>query len=63
MSAAYIQVHFREDFFMQANNMKPDHTGFMFILQYRLPKNKQTRGADDKNVYRFFFLLQVHIKS
>ena len=24
MSAAYIQVHFRLDFFMKANNMNPD---------------------------------------
>ena len=26
MSAAYIQVHFRLDFFMEANNINPDHT-------------------------------------
>ena len=26
MSAAYIQVHFRLDFFMEANNMNPDQT-------------------------------------
>ena len=26
MSAAYIQVHFRLDFFMEANNMNPDKT-------------------------------------
>ena len=26
MPAAYIQVHFRQDFFMEANNMNPDQT-------------------------------------
>ena len=25
-SAAYIQVHFRPDFFMEVNNMNPDQT-------------------------------------
>ena len=42
-SAAYIQVHFRLDFFMEANNMDPDQTALKeqshlgpFCLQYRL---------------------------
>ena len=26
MSAAYIEVHFRLDFFMEANNMNPNQT-------------------------------------
>ena len=44
--AAYIQVHFRLDFFMEANNAIPDQTApkvavwsGLYCLQYRLPKN------------------------
>ena len=43
MSTAYIQVHFRLDFFMKANHMNPDQTGVVeqsdlgpYCLQYRL---------------------------
>ena len=41
-SAAYIQEHFRQDFFMEANNMNPDQTAMnlgLYCLQYRLPIN------------------------
>ena len=31
MSAAYIQVHFRLDFFMEANNMNPDQTALLGV--------------------------------
>ena len=39
MSAAYIQVHFRLDFYMEANNMNTDQTAplllfFFFFLLY-----------------------------
>ena len=44
VSAAYIQVHFRLDFSMEANNMNPDQTWELsvlgpYCLKYRLPKN------------------------
>ena len=43
MSATYIKVHFRLDFFKAANNMNPDQTApsdlDSFCLEYRLPKN------------------------
>ena len=46
MSAAYIQVHFRLDIFMEANSMDPDQTAPKeqsdlgpYCLQHRLPKN------------------------
>ena len=44
MSAAYIQVHFRLDNFMEANNMNPDQTALKsdlgpYCFQYRLTKN------------------------
>ena len=46
LSAAYIQAHFRLDFFMEANNMNRDQTAPKahsdlgpYCLQYRLPKN------------------------
>ena len=46
-SAAYIQVHFRLDYFMEANNINPDETapswavwfGSMLFAIFRLPKN------------------------
>ena len=47
-SAAHIQVHFRLDFFMEANTMNPDQTApweqsdlGTYCLQFRLPKHKQ----------------------
>ena len=50
MSAAYIQVHFRLDFFMKANSIDPDQTAPKeqsdlgpYCLQYRLPKNISRR--------------------
>ena len=50
MSSAYIQVHFRPDFFMEANNMNPDQTApweqsdlGSYCLQYMLPKNISRR--------------------
>ena len=53
MSAEYTQVHFRLDFFMEANNMNPDQIApdlGSYCLQKRLPKNiMQARGADDKS--------------
>ena len=52
MSAAYIQVHFRLDIFMEANNMNTDQTAPWeesdpgpYILLYSL----QTRLADERN--------------
>ena len=49
-----IQVHFRPDYFMEANNMDQDQTALKeqsdlgpYCLQYRLPKN--IRGADNKS--------------
>ena len=40
MSAAYIQVHFRLDFFNEENNMNPDQSDLGPLrLQYGLPKN------------------------
>ena len=46
MSAAYIQVHFRLDFFKEATSMNPDQTAHKeqsdlgpYCLQYRLPMN------------------------
>ena len=46
MSAVYIQVHFRLDFFMEANNMDPGQTAPWeqsdlgpYCLQYRLLKS------------------------
>ena len=51
MSVTYIQVHFRQDFFMEAN-MNPEQSDLgPYCLQYRLPKNmrrqeKQMRSHD-----------------
>ena len=52
MSAGYIQVHLRLNFFMETKVMNPDQTAPKeqsdlgpYRLQYSL---KQTRGADDK---------------
>ena len=49
MFAAYIQVHFRLDFFMESNNMNPDQTAPReqsdlgpYCLKYKLPKIEQT---------------------
>ena len=46
MSDAYIQVHFKLDFFMVANNMNPEQSAPLeqsdlgpYCLQYMLPKN------------------------
>ena len=45
MSAAYIQVHFRLDFYVEANNVDPDQTALKqsdlgpYCLLYRLPQN------------------------
>ena len=53
-SAAYIQVHFRLIFFMEANNMDPDFLGavrsgsILFAIQSS-KDYKQMRGADDKS--------------
>ena len=41
MSAAYVQVHLKLTFFMEANNMKPDLGPY--CLQNRLPKNISRR--------------------
>ena len=48
MSAAYLQVHFRLDLFMEANNITPDQTASKsdlgpYCLQYRLPKQTMSR--------------------
>ena len=52
MSAAYIQVNFRLDFYMEANNMNPDQTAIWkqsdlgpFCLQYRLPMREQRQKS------------------
>ena len=43
-SDAYIQVHLRQDFFMEANNMSPYQSGpGPYCSQYRLPKNISRR--------------------
>ena len=46
ISAAYIVMHFRLDFFMEAN-MNPDQTAPLgpYCLQYRQPKNI-SRGVE-----------------
>ena len=36
MSAANIQVHFRLDFFMEANNMNPDQTASKVHIVYNI---------------------------
>ena len=53
MSAAFIQVYFRLDLFMEANNMNPNQTAQSeqsdlgpYCLQYI---KLQTRRADDKS--------------
>ena len=50
--AAYIQVHFKLDFIMEANTMDPDQTApkeqsdlCTYCLQYRLPKNISRRES------------------
>ena len=59
MTAAYIQVPFRLDLFMETNNMDPNQTApsvalreqsdqCSYCLQYRLPKNI-TRRSNNKN--------------
>ena len=53
--AAYIQVHFRLDFIMEASTMNPDQTKGSSLIWAILiaisaaKKHKQTRGADDKS--------------
>ena len=53
-SAAYIQVHFRLIFFLDANNMDPDFLGavrsgsILFAIQAS-KEHKQRREADDKS--------------
>ena len=37
LPAAYVQVHFRLSFVLEANTMSHDRTGYNY-LQYRLPK-------------------------
>ena len=49
MSAVYSQVHFRLDFFMEANNMNPDQTGDCSNLGPYCCKIGYLRGADDKS--------------
>ena len=52
LSVVYIQVHFRQDFFIEANTMNPYQTApkGSYCLQYRLPReHKQMRGAEDKS--------------
>ena len=63
-TAAYIPVHFRLDFIMEANHLNPDQTDMSslgpYCLQYWLPKNisrkrKQTTkvvtgGKKDKSI-------------
>ena len=41
MSSAYIQVNFRQEFFMEEKNITPDQTAY--CLQYKLPKNISRR--------------------
>ena len=53
-SAAYIQVHFRLIFFIDANNMAPNVLGAVpsGSILFAIPaskEHKQTRGADDKS--------------
>ena len=70
MYVAYIQLHFRVDFIMEANTMNPDQTAPWeqsdlgpYCLQYRLPKNisrcesrRQVMTGREKG---WFFLLKV----
>ena len=57
MSAPYIQVHFRLDFLMEANNMSPDQTAplgavwtqFILFAVYAIKEHEQTRRADDSS--------------
>ena len=56
-SVAYINVYFRLDCFMEANNMKPDQTAPKeqsdlgpYCLQYRLPGNISRREEQTTNV-------------
>ena len=58
MSAAYIQVHFRLDFNMEANNRNTDQTVPLqtksdmspYCLRYWLPKNISSREEQTTNV-------------
>ena len=45
MTAAYIQVHFRLDFIVEAKTMNPDQQSDPYCLQ-RLPKNISRQGAN-----------------
>ena len=59
MFTEYIHVLFRQDFFMEANNINPDQTAprgeqcdlGSYCLLYRLPKIRTSADerADDKN--------------
>ena len=49
MSAAYIQVHFRLDFIMEANTMNSDQTAPLVLIVCNigyLLKNKQSTDLD-----------------
>ena len=57
MSAAYIQVQFTLDFFMESNNMTPDQTAPKeqsdlgpICVPYRLPKNISKRKEQTKKL-------------
>ena len=56
LSATYIQVHFRQDFFMEANYIYPNQIPReqsdlgTYYLQYRLPKNISRREMQTTKV-------------
>ena len=52
MSAAYIKVHFRQNFIMEANNMDTDMQVDLgpYCLPYTLPKNVSRREEQTTKV-------------
>ena len=65
-SAAYIQVHFRLDVFMEVNNINPDQTapkgavrsGFILFEILATPDHKQRRGTDVNSRQKSKFLYE-----
>ena len=48
-SVAYIQVHFRLEFFMEANNMNPDQTALSDLAPYCLQYRQDKRSRQQKS--------------
>ena len=67
LSAAYIQVHFKQDFFMEANNIYPNQIPREqsdlgpYCLQCRLPKNISRREMQKTKVLTGELRVNKHI--